>query len=143
MRRTPRPTPGKRADEIGDSDGEKIARSDEAVHGLEADMVGVHVIGVLPAEGGDCGIGLGAEVFGPGLHEHVLAVGLVPDGMDGKAGVAGLEDGGELCLALMGKAIAHAKGVFFKGHIAGVPGRRSALIIGINVTYSRGYGILR
>ena len=61
-RRTPdrRPRRGC-ADEVGHVEGEEVAGGEEAVHGLEADVVGVDVVGPRPAQRADGGIGLGAD----------------------------------------------------------------------------------
>ena len=50
---------------VGDVDREEIRRRNKTVHGFQApDVVGVHVVGILPAERLDGGISLGAEQEG-------------------------------------------------------------------------------
>ena len=99
-------------DGVGHVNREEIRRRDETIHGFEADMVGVHVVGFFPAERGHGVVGLGAEAGRLGADEGVFAVGLVPDGDEFRAEFRGQHAGGKLRLALMAEAVAHAEGKF-------------------------------
>ena len=70
---------GRLADEVGDVERVEVAGGQEAVDRLDADVVGVDVVGVLPAAAPNGLVGLGADVVGRGADEGVLAEGLVPD----------------------------------------------------------------
>ncbi len=74
-------------------------------------MVGVDEVGIRPAEGARRGVGLGADVGGPRADDRVLAVGLVPDGGDRDAEIAGADEGRELGPPLAGEAVADAEAV--------------------------------
>lgn len=66
-----------------------------------------------PAQCGHSRLRLGEHAGGLGADERVLAIGFVPDGRDVDAGIAGVDDGLKLRLALSGEAVAHAEGVRF------------------------------
>ena len=100
------------ADGIGDVNGEKVGGVEKAVHGFEADMVGVHVPGFFPAEFADGLVRRGAHAGGFGADDGVLAVGFVPDGSDFDALLRRQDAGLQLGLGLMRKTVAHAKGKF-------------------------------
>ncbi len=99
------------ADAVGDVDGEEVGVGQEAVDGLESDVVGVDVPGVFPVEGLHGGLGGGEDGGGFGSDEGVFAVGLVPDRDDGEAVLGDLGAGLELGLGLVGEAVAGADGV--------------------------------
>ena len=103
------------ADAVGDVNGEEIRVGDKAIHGFEADVVGVHMVRLFPAEGFDGGIGGGAGAFRFSADEGVFAVRFVPDGDEFRAELGGEDARLELGFALVGKTVAHAEGVFAEG----------------------------
>src|ERR1035441_7336720 len=64
-----------------DADGSKEFRMtlDEAVHGTEVDVIGIHVVRVFPARQPHRLFGCGAHAGGLRAHDAVLAIRLVPD----------------------------------------------------------------
>jgi hypothetical protein len=101
---------GRLSGEVGDIDRKEVAAGEEGLDGLEADVVGIHEVGLGPAEGAHGSVRLLAEARGLGADEGVFAVGFVPDGMDGNALEGGVVDGGELGDTLAAEAVAGAKG---------------------------------
>ncbi len=87
----------------------KIAGGQEAVHGAQADVIGVHVVGLLPAEFGDRRIGRGAHAIGLRSDDVMLSIRLVPDGDDFDAALRGEHAGAELRNGLVRKAISHTE----------------------------------
>jgi hypothetical protein len=102
------------ANRVSHVNGVKIGVRDEAIHGFEPDVVGVNVVGFLPAERFDSGIGFGAKTGRLGADEGVFTVGFVPDGNDFRALFGGEDAGAELGFALMGETVAQAKRKFSK-----------------------------
>ena len=98
------------ADAVRHINREKIRRRNKAIHRFEADMVGVHMIRLLPAERLHSGIRLGPQAGRLGADERVFAVGFVPDGNEFCAEFSRLNAGLQLRPALMSKPVAHAKG---------------------------------
>src|SRR5260221_11486039 len=98
-------------DEVGNVEGEEIARGEEAIGGDGGDVVGVEEVGEGPVEGLDGGVGGLARGGGLGADDHVLAVGLVPDGDDFDTVGEGLDAGLQLGLGLVGEAVAGAYGI--------------------------------
>ena len=96
-------------DPVGHVDGVEVRVGHKAVHGLEADVVGVHVVRFPPAEGLDGGVrgGAGGDRLGP--DREVLAVGLVPDRDHRDALLRGHDAGPELGLGLVRKAVADSE----------------------------------
>ena len=103
---------GRLGDEVSDVDGEEVGDADEALDGLQADVVGVEEIRSGPAERLHGGVGRGAGARRLGADDVVLAVGLVPDRHDLDAELLGREAGGELGFGFVGEAVAHAEGEF-------------------------------
>ena len=99
-------------DEVGDVDGEEVGDADEALDGLQADVVGIEEVRSGPAEGLHGGVGRGAGARRLGSDDVVLAVGLVPDRHDLDAELLGRKAGGELGFGFVGEAVAHAEGEF-------------------------------
>ncbi len=101
-------------DGAGDIERVEIAGVDEAVHGAEIDVVGVHVVGKGPAERAYRGIGGAADGARFTAHDQVLAIGFIPDRNHvhpaGGSHAAGLELG----FGLVGEAVAHTERVFFQ-----------------------------
>ena len=75
-------------------------------------MIGVHIIVPMPAQGGHCGVGFGTQVVRMTVDDDVLAVGFVPCGIHRITSLTGKSDSAELGDPLMGKAVAHAEGMF-------------------------------
>ena len=73
------------ADGRGDVQRVEIAGVDEAVHGAQVDVIGVHVVGMFPAQFADGRIGGGPHAAGFGSDDQVLAIRFVPDGDHGDA----------------------------------------------------------
>lgn len=105
------------ADAVGDVDGEEIGRRDKTIDGFEANVVGIDVVGLFPAEGFDGGVGFGAEARRFGADEGVFAVGFVPDGNEVRAEFGGELAGAELGFSLVSEAVTHAEGEFSEGEI--------------------------
>ncbi len=103
------------ADVIGDIEGEEITWGDEAVHGLEIDVVGIEQVGAGPAEIFDRGIGSIAGGLRLGTDDVVLAVGFVPDRADVDAEFFGGDEGLELGMRAIGETISDAEGEFRAG----------------------------
>src|ERR1017187_8764590 len=76
---------GRLADGRGYIERVEIAGLDEAIHGAEVDMIGVHVVRVFPARLPHRLFGGGAHAGGLRTHDAVLAIRLVPDGDYGDA----------------------------------------------------------
>ena len=97
------------ANRIGHVNREEVRWRDETIHRFEPDVVGVHVIRLLPAEFPDCRIRGGAGAGRFGTDDGVLAVGLIPDRNDIHALFCGHHACGQLGPALMCKTVTHAK----------------------------------
>ena len=82
---------------------------EEPVHRSQADMVGIHVIGLSPAQRLDRGIRRRAGAGRLGADDDVLAVGFVPDRDDLHALLGGQHEGAQLGLGLPRKAVADSK----------------------------------
>ena len=96
------------ADGVGDIDGEEVAGRQEAIDGIEIDVVSVHIIRVCPAERAHGGIGGRASAGWFRAHGLVLTVGFVPDRNDGDALFGGAHAGGQLGLPLVRKTVSDA-----------------------------------
>ena len=107
---------GRLAREVGHVKREEVAGVEEIVHGLQADVVGVHVVGALPAQRPHGGVRLGAHAVGMCVDDEVFAVRLVPDGNDVHAQLLGLHERPQLRLALTGEAVADAHAVLRQDH---------------------------
>ena len=94
---------------IGHVNREEIRIRNEAVHGFEPDVVGVHVVWFLPAERSDCGLGGGTGAGGFGTDEAVLAVGFIPDRNNFNALLGKFDAGLQLSLCLMSKPVSNSK----------------------------------
>jgi hypothetical protein len=97
------------ADGVGNINGEEIGRTDKAVHGFEADVVGVNVPRFLPAKFLDSLGGGGADAGRFGADDRVFAIGFVPDRNNLHALFGGEDARLKLRLGLMSKAITHAE----------------------------------
>ena len=86
----------------------------KAVHRFEADMVGVHVVGLPPAEFLHGGVGRGARAGRFGADDEVLAIRLVPDGNDFDALLRRHDEGAQLRLGLTRKTVSHSERKFFE-----------------------------
>ena len=106
---------GRLADGRGDVERVEIAGVDEAVHGAEADVVGIDVVGLLPARSPHRRVGRGAHARRFGADDGVLAVRFVPDGDDVDAVVRRHHAGPQLGLGLMRETVADTEGEFFQG----------------------------
>src|SRR5260370_35390611 len=79
-----RDTLGRRtADCVGDIDGEKVARFEKALDGVEVDVVRVDEILAWPSQFANRGIGSRARAARLGPDDLVLAIGFVPHRDDG------------------------------------------------------------
>ena len=74
------------ADGRGDVERVEIAGIDEAVHRAQVDVIGVHVVGMFPAQFTDGRIGGGPHAARFGSDDQVLAIRFVPDGDHGDTG---------------------------------------------------------
>ena len=99
-------------DRVGHVDRVEVARGQEAIDGFEADVVGVDVVRLLPAERLHRGVGRGPHARRLGADDRVLAVRLVPDRDDLDALLGGQHAGPQLRLRLVREPIADADGVF-------------------------------
>ena len=99
-------------------------------------MVGVDVVGVLPAAAADGVVGLGPQVVGLRADERVLAERLVPDRHDDGPRPLGLLDRAQLGEPLLAETVADPDGVLFDLHGAmGVmPGVGAAQTAGVAQT---------
>ena len=100
------------ADVIGDVEREEIAGIEEAIDGVEVDVVGIEQVVIFPAEGGDGLVGCLAGAAGFRADDGVLAVRFVPDWDDVGAELGGLDESCELGFCLVGETIADAEGEF-------------------------------
>ena len=96
------------ADGRGDVEGVEIAGLDEAADGAQVDVIGVHVVGMFPAQFADGGIGGSLHAAGFGTDDEVLAIRLVPDGDHGDTGLFGHDASCQLRLSLMREAVSHS-----------------------------------
>ena len=92
----------------------EIAGVDEAVHGAEIDVIGVHVIRPRPAGLPHRIIGGSTHACGFRTHDAVLAIRFVPDGDHGDAAVRGHRASLQLGLGLMRETVPYADGEFFQ-----------------------------
>jgi hypothetical protein len=104
------------ADEVGHVEREEIARFEERIDGVEADVVGIDEVRTGPAAGFAGGVGLNSHVAGRAAHDRVLAVRLVPHGGDLDTPLFRAQEGVELRGALMCEPVADADGVFWWEH---------------------------
>src|SRR5579863_8568030 len=93
-------------------DGEKIARADIAVYGLQVDVIRIHVIRQLPAQFPRSVISRRAHAAGLRTNDVVLAVRLIPDWNNGYARRRRHPAGFQLRLGLMRETVAYTKRVF-------------------------------
>ena len=105
---------GRFANAVGNINREKIRRRNKAVHGFKPDVVGIHVVGFLPAERLHGRIGLGAQAGRFGPDKVVFTVGFVPDGNEFRAERLRLNAGLQLRPTLMTKPVSHPKGKFIQ-----------------------------
>ena len=112
---------GRLADGGGHVERVEIAGVDEAVHGAEVDVVGIHVIGLRPAGLPHGLVGGGAHAGGFRADDAVLAIRFVPDGDDGDAAVRRHRAGLQLGLGLVRETVPYADGEFFQGKHDGSP----------------------
>jgi hypothetical protein len=101
------------SDVIGDIEGEEIAGRDEAIDGLEIDVVGIQQILARPVEVGDGLVGGVAGGLRLGTDDVVLTVGFVPDRGDVDAEFLGGDEGLELGVRAVGETIADSESVFW------------------------------
>ena len=85
---------------------------DEAIHGVQPDVVGIHVIRARPAQLTDGRIGGGAHARGLGADDEVSAVGFVPHRHDAGAALRGHLTGAKLRFGLMREAVPNAQREF-------------------------------
>ena len=95
-------------DGVGDVYGEEVAGGNEAIDGIEIDVVGVHIIRACPAERAHGGVGGLPCAGGFRADNLMLTVGFVPDRDDGDALFGGAHAGSELRLSLMRKTVSDA-----------------------------------
>jgi len=100
------------ADGRGDIEGIEIAGLDEAVDRAQIDVIGIHMVGMLPGKFPDGGIGGGFTLAGSETDDQVLAIRLIPDGDHGDTGLGGRPGGHDascqLRLGLMREAVSHS-----------------------------------
>src|SRR5690349_5442298 len=87
--------------------GEEVARVEVAVDRSKVDVVGIHMIGMLPADLADGLIGSPSDTLGSGADHIMFAVGFVPDRNDGHAEGGGFRAGLQLSTGLVGEAVAN------------------------------------
>ena len=100
---------GRTIDEIGDIQGEEIARIEKAINGLQADVVGIDEVRPGPSQGPHGIVGFGSDAGGRAMHDQVFAVRFVPNRRDLNAQPTPFDQRRKLCPALMGKSIADAE----------------------------------
>ena len=100
----------------------EIAGGQEAVHGAQADVIGVHVVGLRPAQFGHRGVGRGAHAGGLRSDDVVLAVRLVPNGDDFRARAPrGQHAGPQLRNGLVRETVSHSEGKSVDGQHGSAP----------------------
>src|SRR5258708_7437666 len=109
-KRVDRSSRGRTPDPIGDIQGEEVAGCEEAIDCGQSNMIGVDVVGMLPSQLCDRGVGRGANARWLGSHDIVFAIGLVPHWDYCEAFVGRLHAGLELRRGLMSETVADAKG---------------------------------
>ena len=77
---------------------------DEAVHGFEADMVGVHMVAFFPAERGHGVVGLGAEAGLSAPMKECSRLDLFQTGMNSAPSAVALTQAAKLRVALMARS---------------------------------------
>ena len=92
----------------------KIRMRNVTVHRLQPDMVGVHVIRLLPAHGIHRRLHRRPGVGWLGAHDEVLAVGFVPDRSDVRALLRRQNEGLKLRPRLVGKTVPHPERKLFQ-----------------------------
>jgi len=100
------------ANKGGDIEGKKVGGFYEGSYRTHVDVVGVHEVFTLEAQGGYSGIGFLADIGRVGVNNLVFTVGLVPYGTDVEAGLVGLDGGPELGNALVGKTVTRSDAEF-------------------------------
>ena len=112
------------ADGVGDVDRVEVAGREEAVDGLEPNVIGVDVIRLRPAERLDGGVGGGADSCPGSLLPTVgvFAMRLVPHWNDVGAMLRGPYASLELGPGLVGEAVADADRVFAEREHSWTPG---------------------
>ncbi len=117
------------ADEVGDVEREEVAMGREAVHGGEADVVRVDMVGAVPSGLLDGGLGRRPLVGGLGPDEVMLPVALVPYDGDLHALLASLPEGGDLGRALPAEPVPRSYRVLLDGLHAANPFARLAPVM--------------
>jgi hypothetical protein len=84
------------------------------VHGLQIDVIGIHMIGRGPTQLPDCGIRGRANRARVGTDKHVFPVRLVPHRNHITTLILGQDTGAQLRLGLMRETVADTNGVFGK-----------------------------
>ena len=112
---------GALADHVTHIHGEEIAAVDEAIHRRQIDVVRIHAVGPRPAELLHGRVCLLAQRHRFRAHDLVLAIRLVPHRSDVDARLLRLDDGHQLCLALVQKPVAQAHAVLLESHIVIAP----------------------
>jgi hypothetical protein len=89
-------------------DGKKVARIEEAVHGIEIDVVRIGEVWFVPSHFRDCGVRGGSDRGRMRTDEQVLTIRFVPHRSDFYAAFRRETAGAQLRLRLMGEAVPNA-----------------------------------
>src|ERR1035437_8469283 len=111
---------GRLADGRGYVQRVEIACLDEAVHGTQVDVIGVHVVRLFPARLPHRLIGGGAHAGGLRAHDAMPAIGFVPDGDYGDAAGRSHHASLQLRLGLVRETVPDTEGEFFQGKHVGI-----------------------
>lgn len=101
---------------LGNIQGEKITAFEIGANRIECNVIGIHMVGTLPAQSSDGGIGFGPNAVGRSADDTVLAVGFIPNWSHVNTRSIGGGDCRELCFPLSGKTVAHSESVWFNLH---------------------------
>ena len=104
------------ADRVSHVDREKVGSFQEAVDGLQVDMIGIDEVGSLPTKRGNGLVGLLTQCGGLGADQIVLTVGLIPDGRHFDTLCCCFLKRSELSLSLVTETIADTEGEFREFH---------------------------
>ena len=104
----------RQANGVGHVDRVEVAGRQEPIHRFEADVIGIDMVGLRPAQFHDGGVRGGAGAGRFGADGGVFAVGLVPDWDDLSPLLRGHQAGAQLGPGLTGKPVADAERILFQ-----------------------------